>query len=179
MAASSNLKINITAVFTTLIFSGVFLGFTTARAEDRNFLAPPSFISPKDFYPIEEVFYIEGRAEPSAIVTVLLQKAVGSSLPLAVQASASGEWSIAKKIVLESGTYEILVRQQLQDLVSDWSSPQLMQSIVTGIHFFSWNILYTEISLVLLIIFIPIAIVFSYFFWKYRALKLWIKNKNL
>ena len=173
-------KVVLAAIFPALMLLGIFSRTSISFANDqKTVLPPPAFVNPEDFHSVEEVLYLEGRASPNASVTVTVQKPGERSLQLTAQALDSGEWIIAKKIILGSGIYEIRTRQQLGELVSSWSEPQMMKSIVTGIHILGLNILYINIVLALLIILVPLAAVFSYFarhHWKFRV---WVKNGKL
>ncbi|MDO8430257.1 MAG: hypothetical protein Q7S73_02735 [bacterium] len=170
-------KAVLTVIFSALVLLGIFLGTSISFADNQKaVLPPPAFVNPEDFHSVEEVLYLEGRANPNASVTVAVQKPGENSLQLTAQALDSGEWIIAKKIILGSGIYEIRAQQQLGNLVSGWSEPQIMKSIVTGIHILGLNILYINIVLALLIILVPLAAIFSYFVrhhWKFR---IWVKN---
>lgn len=75
-------------------------------------------ISPDYFYPLEEVLYIEGRADPNAIVTLNLQKQGEQPLKFTVKTDAAGEWVVAEKAYLSSGIWEVRARQQVGALIS-------------------------------------------------------------
>lgn len=126
-------------------------------------LAEPNIsISPDQFYPLEEILYIEGRANPNAIVSVYLQKQGDKPLKFTVKADSAGEWVVAEKTYLGSGDWEVRARQQIGIDISGWSNPRIIRSVVTGVNIFGLNVRYVVISVIVLAALLLIAFVLVY-----------------
>ena len=96
-------------------------------------------VNPDIFYPLDEVLYLEGRAQPNAIVTVQIRKESGAEKPVkfTVKADAYGEWVVAEKTYLSSGNWEVRARQQVGIALSGESNPRLIRSVVSGVSIFA------------------------------------------
>ncbi len=91
---------------------------------------PSISISPDYFYTSQEMLYLEGRANPSAIVIVELQKTGDTPVQFSVRADSVGEWVVAEKTNLSIGDWQVKARQQVGADVSDWSNPRVIHSVV-------------------------------------------------
>lgn len=136
-------------------------------------------ISPDVFYPLEEILYIEGRAEPNAVVTVVLQKQGDKPVRFTVKADSGGEWVVAEKTYLSGGNWEVRARQQVGTEVSGWSNPRVIRSVVTGVNIFGLNIRYVAIAVFVLIFLGIIAFLLIYFRRKIQKLQKGLVEKQL
>src|SRR3989338_7925460 len=82
-------------------------------AQDENLLPPEVLISPQDFYPAEEVLYLEGRAKPGALIEVQIEESGQELAVIPALAGNSGDWLVSQKLFLSSGDYNIRARQSL------------------------------------------------------------------
>ena len=137
-------------------------------------------ISPDNFYTLEEILYIEGRSEPNAIVTVTLTKQQGEKpVKFTVKADSMGEWVVAEKTYLSAGNWQVRAKQLVGTQVSGESNPRVIQSIVTGVNLFGWNIRYVAIAAVILVFLAVIAFIFFYFRRKIARLRRGLMAKQL
>jgi len=136
-------------------------------------------VSPDYFYPIEEILYIEGRANPKALVVVVLQKPGDRPVEFSIQADSIGEWVIAKKVYLKSGNWEVRARQQVGEQISDWSNPRVIQSTVTGVHIFGFNVRYVVIAFIVALFLALIVSLFIYSLNKIQKAKLNFFKKQI
>ncbi len=143
-------------------------------------LAEPSIsISPDTFYTLEEILYIEGRADPNSIVLVTLEKQGEKPIKFTVKTDSSGEWVVAEKTYLSSGNWEVRAREQVGINISQWSNPRIIQSIVTGVNFFGLSIRYVVIVGIGAIFLSMIAFLLFYFRRKIQRLKEGLMEKHL
>ncbi len=146
---------------------------------------PPSepyiSISPDYFYPMEEILYLVGRANPNAIVMIQIRKDAGTEKPInfKVKADASGEWVVAEKTYLSAGNWQVRARQQVGVLVSGESNPRVIRSVVTGVNVFGLNIRYVAIAGIILVFILAIFFVFIYFRRKIARLQKGLIEKQL
>ena len=146
---------------------------------------PPSepyiSISPDYYYPMEEILYLEGRANPNAIVMIQIRKDAGTEKPInfKVKADASGEWVVAEKTYLSAGNWQVRARQQVGVLVSGESNPRVIRSVVTGVNVFGLNIRYVAIAGIILVFILAIFFVFIYFRRKIARLQKGLIEKQL
>ena len=156
---------------TVIILSCLLFLFAQAQIIPQPFskepakpVAPTIAITPDYFYPPEEALYIEGRSEPSAIVTVILQKQGENPIKFTIQADALGEWVVAEKTFLKSGNWEVRARSQIGAEVSEWSNPRVIRSIVTGLNFLGVNVRYITLAAVGLLMLVGFILLYIYFF---------------
>ncbi len=136
-------------------------------------------ISPDYFYTLEEILYIEGHAEPSAIVTVTLTKQGEKPLKFTVKADSQGEWVVAEKSYLSAGNWQVRAKQQVGTVFSGESNPRVIRSIVTGVSIFGLNVRYVVIASVFLVFLAVLAFVFFYFRRKIRVMQRGLLEKQL
>lgn len=145
-------------------------------------LAEPMIsISPDYYYPFEEILYLEGRANPNAIVTVQIRKEAGAEQPVkfTVKADSSGEWVIAQKTYLSGGIWQVRARQQLAGAVSGDSNPRVIRSVVTGFNVLGLNVRYAVIGGFALAFLVILTGVFIYFRRKIARLQRGLMDKQL
>ena len=170
-----------------MIVTGISLA-VFARAQTT--LPPPApqtpsepyiSISPDYFYPLEEVLYIEGRANPDAVVTVQIRKDAGTDKPLSfkIKADSSGEWVIAEKAYLSAGNWQVRARQQVGSLVSGESNPRVIRSVVTGVRVWGMNLRYVVIAGFIVVFILIIVFIFWYFRKKIETLKKGLMDRQL
>lgn len=140
---------------------------------------PSISISPDEYYPFEEILYIEGRSVTGAIITVTLQKQGEKPVKFTTKTDSNGEWVVAEKTYLSSGNWEVRARSQVGTQISDWSNPRVIRSIVTGVNIFGLNVKYVVIVVILVIFLIVIALMFVYFMRRIRRLKEGLFAKQL
>jgi hypothetical protein len=176
----------ILSIFCFLSVISLFFGYEIfAQSEipvvisDREILEPYISISPDTFYPLEEILYIEGRGEPSSLVTVNILKQGEQPVRFTVKSDSLGEWVVNEKVFLSAGNWEVRARQQVESLVSSWSNPRNIRSVVTGISFLGINIRYVVIAVVALIFLFVIVFISLYFRRKIARLKHGLIEKRL
>jgi hypothetical protein len=151
----------------------------TAPVLPQGLSEPYIAISPDYFYPLEEVLYIEGRANPNAYITVVLRSQGERPVRFTVRADSSGEWVVAEKTYLSAGNWEVRAKQQVGAVVSSESNPRVIRSIVTGINLFGMNIRYVVIAGVVFAFTAVLVVVFVYFRRKISMLKRGLLEKRL
>jgi len=111
--------------------------------------APVISVAPSQFYPLDEILYMEGKAAPKAKIAVNFEKPDSKSVTVIVDANSNGEWFLGEKIELSSGEWTARARI-LSDPASDWSNPRIIRSIVSGFIFGSVKIKYLPIAIMLI-----------------------------
>ncbi|HEY4475457.1 MAG TPA: hypothetical protein VJB92_01915 [Candidatus Paceibacterota bacterium] len=137
--------------------------------------------SPDYFYPFDEVLYIEGRAEPGAIVSVELRKESGTEKPVKFteKTDVFGEWVVAEKVYLSPGNWQVRARQQLGTRLSGESNPRVIRSIATGITVLGMHVRYIIIAAFGLVFLGILLSIFFYFRRKVRLLERGLMEKQL
>lgn len=171
-------KIFLAVALCAMFFGAPALAQVTGN-QPRELSEPYISISPDYFYTLEEILYIEGRAEPSAIVIVVLKKETEKPVKFTVRADSTGEWVIAEKTYLSSGNWEVRAQQQFGTQVSGSSNPRVIKSIVTGISLFGLQIRYVVIASIILVILAVIAGIFIYFRKKISKLQRGLMERQL
>jgi len=171
-------------IFSIFIYSLSFAetGDSTQNSNivhDKPLFQPYISISPDIFYPLEEILYLEGRAEPNSLVMINILKQGEQPVRFTVSADSFGEWVVNEKVFLSSGNWEVRARQQVGQEVSSWSNPRNIRSIVTGVNVFGINIRYVVIASVVLIFLFAIFSISIYFRKKIAKLKHGLMEKHL
>jgi len=144
--------------------------------------SPTIVISPDVYYPLDEILYLEGRAEPNFVVQIRFQKQGAKPLTFTAKVDPRGEWVLAEKVRLEAGDWEVRARTvdpKNQDNVSEWSNPRIFKVIVSGITIGGINIKFAALSLVIIILLIFGAVLFLYFNYRVRRLKAVLISKEI
>ncbi len=169
-----------------LVFVGcAALGFMVSPASAQVLppVAPPVepyiSISPDEFLTLEDILYVVGRSDPSAIVTVTLTKQGDKPIKFTVKADSSGEWTVTEKTYLSAGYWQIRAKQQVGALVSGESNPRVIRSVVNGVSIFGWNVRYVVIAGVVSAFLAVFVFLFVYFRRKIRALQKGLLEKQL
>jgi len=137
-----------------ILFLAMGLVVIVLKTKAAELTTPVISISPDTFYPLDELLYIEGRALPDAAVTVNLQKSGERPVKFTVKSDSTGEWSLAEKVFLPSGDWEVRARMVLETGdFSDWSNPRIVRAVVTGFTIFGFTIKYLTIALALFLLF--------------------------
>jgi len=123
--------------------------------------APVISVAPSQFYPLDEILYMEGRATPKAKVAVNFEKPDASPVTVIVESNSNGEWFLGQKIELSSGEWTARARV-LGDPASDWSNPRIIQSVITGLVLGSVKIRYLPIAAALILSLSASAILLAY-----------------
>lgn len=137
-------------------------------------LAPPVIsVYPSEFYPMEEVFYLEGRALPDALIEIELSTSGLPSKTFEVSAGGAGEWFLSKKVNLSGGVYDLRARQKTKDgdQISDWSRSYSVKAIATGINLLGANVFYTALGVTVSVIAVPLILLLVYFWWRISKIK--------
>ena len=137
----------------------------------RPLLEPMIAISPDNFYPFDEVLYLEGRSQGGAFVDVLIERQGEKPLRFTVKADSSGEWVGAEKAYLSAGIWEVRARQTVGDEVSGWSNPRIIRSVVTGVTFLGLKVRYVVIASILAVFILVIASILFYFLRRIRRMR--------
>ncbi len=168
-------------LFLVLLLSARDVPFVLA--EDREIPQPSVTVVPDYYYPFEEFLHLEGRAEPRAIVSVELERQAEKPVKFTVSADSAGEWVVwpTSRVYLSAGSWVVRARQQVGTSTgfSDWSNPQVIQSVITGFTIFGINVRYALIGVILFVFVLILAFVFFYFARKIRRLKRQVFEKRL
>jgi hypothetical protein len=146
------------------------LAFVSVAAAQE--LAVPTIaISPDIYYPFEEILYLEGNASPAATVEIRLQKAGERPYTYRVKAQPNGEWALAEKIPLPSGTWEARARLVVGDTNSDWSNPRIFKVVISGMTIAGVNFRFATITLLIVLLLLVGGGVIFFFSIRIRKLR--------
>lgn len=95
--------------------------------------SPTISVVPDIYYPLDDVLYLEGRAEPNVAVQIQFQKSGAKPITVVTRSDQNGEWVFAGKIPLGAGDWEVRARIIKNERVSAWSNPRIIRAIVSGI----------------------------------------------
>ncbi len=143
---------------------------------------PTIAINPDIYYPLDEVLYLEGNADPGFVVQVRFQKQGARPTTFTVKTDSRGDWVLAEKIPLEAGDWEVRARTvdtKIKDNFSEWSNPRVFKVIVNGITLGGVNIKFAGLSLVIVILLIGGVVLILYFKHRVRRLKEVILSKEI
>jgi len=175
----------VSSVVTVLFLSVAFAQNTTVVPISESVVEPYISVSPDYFYPLEEILYVEGRANSNAIVTVTFQKQ-GSiqkqgdrPVNFTVKADSFGEWVVAEKTFLSAGDWQVRARQKVGPIISGDSNPRVVRSVVNGVNLFGIQVRYAIITIVVVIFLAVIGFIFFYFRRKVRRLQRGLLHKQL
>lgn len=142
--------------------------------------SPTIAVSPDVYYPLDEVLYLEGRADPSVTVEIQLTKSGAKPRKFSVRADPRGEWVLAEKVPLEAGDWEARARAiGAKDTVSDWSNPRVFKTIVSGITIGGVNIKFAFLVLVIVVLLLLGGVAFLYFYTRVRSLQAVLRDKEI
>lgn len=153
-------KIKFIFIFPVLI---MLLGFVFAADK---LAAPTIVINPDVYYPMDEILYLEGRAQPNVNVQIQFQKQGAKPLKLMTKSDSNGEWVLAEKVPLEAGDWQVEARavdSNNADRVSEWSNPRVFKVIVSGITIGGVNIKFAFLTLIIVILLV-LGIAFMLYF---------------
>lgn len=123
--------------------------------------APTINVAPAVYYPLDETLYIEGGALPNSMVELRFEKPDTQPVRLTAASNSNGEWFISEKLELASG--EWMVRARIaDDPPSDWSTPRIIRSVVSGFVVGSVRIKYAPVIIVLAVLLAASAALFGY-----------------
>src|SRR3989344_5699711 len=95
---------------------------------------PTISVTPRTYYPLDEVLYLEGRGPAGMMIELLFEKISSGSQPilLSTQTSANGEWYFSQSLDLSSGEWSVRARAKDGNNNSSWSNPRIIRSVVAG-----------------------------------------------
>jgi len=159
-----------------------FVGSGSALAQISELVEPLIVISPDTYYPLEEILYIEGHAESGSTVRVIFSKDGEVPVRFVVKADSAGQWFLQEKVHLVSGIWEVRVRAEIDnpgDIVSEWSNPRLIRSVITAMSFGGIQIKYITITLIVFSILAIVCGTFIYFVIRVRRIKKVLLRKQV
>lgn len=178
-------KKNPAAFLLVLLCSAFIAGAIPVLAQDnadlRDAYAPPRIlVAPRDYYPLDEVLYLEGAGVPDAIIELLFEKAAGDAPAVRseVASNRNGEWFFSERIDLKNGDWSMRARVK-GNPDSDWSLPRLMRSVVTGFRIGSLTIRYALVALVAGCLLLLAMGLFLYSFFRVRLLERSVKTREM
>jgi hypothetical protein len=135
--------------------------------------APAVNVSPDIYYPLDEILFIEGRAQPFTTVQIRFEMSGAKPINLYVKSDSNGEWVMAEKVPLDAGNWEVRARAVSGDgATSVWSNPRIFKAIVTGFTIGGFTVKYAPvIAIIVLTFFISFALLM------YSAFKVRIAQK--
>lgn len=143
---------------------------------------PTIVINPDVYYPLDEVLYLEGRAEPNALLEIRFQKQGAKPLTFRIKSDARGEWVLAEKIRLEAGDWEVRAREsnpENPENVSEWSNPRIFKVVISGITIGGINIKFAALSLIIVVLLLVGVAVVLYFTHRVSRLKRALLEKEI
>jgi len=162
-----------------LILFSVFAVLPVFAQELRE---PTIVINPDVYYPLDEVLYLEGRAESNYAVELRFQKQGAKPLTYKTKTDSRGEWVFAEKMRLEAGEWEVRARTVdplSPDNVSEWSNPRVFGVVISGITIGGINIKFAVLFLIIVILLICGVVLFLYFNYRVRRLKTILISKEI
>lgn len=123
--------------------------------------APTISVVPSQYYPLDEVLYIEGRSVPRAKIAVNFERLDASPVTVVVNSNSNGEWFLGQKVELSSGEWAVRAKV-LGDPASDWSNPRIINSVVSGFIFGFIKIRYVPVAIALTLLLLVSAALFIY-----------------
>jgi hypothetical protein len=179
-------KLSVLFIFSAVIFLGgkgiVFAQTSTIQTQVKELPQPTIAINPDIYYPLDEVLYIEGGAEPNFMVQIRFEKQGAKPTTFTAKSDSRGEWVLAEKIPLAAGDWEVrarIVDKQNKDNFSDWSNPRVFKVILNGITIGGVNIKFAVLSLIIIILLIGGVALILYFKHRVQRLKEVILDKEI
>ena len=102
---------------------------------------------------------------PKLSSAVNFEKLGSKSVTIIVESNSNGEWFLAQKVELSSGEWTARARI-LGDPASDWSSPRIIRSTVSGFIFGSIKIKYFPIAIALILLLLSSTALLAYLLWQ-------------
>lgn len=121
-----------------------------------------------EFYPLEELFYVEGSSLPSVAIEVRIGQAGAQTFTFETKADSSGSWAIAERAPLGGGDWEVRARAISSGIISDWSTPRVFTSVITGVRVAGSTFKYATLALVLAVFVALLICMFAYFTLSYE-----------
>jgi len=173
------LKRTVVAISSAILLISVFGALSAQAAE----LASPTIvITPDVYYPLDEVLYLEGQAEPNYVVELRFQMQGAKPLTYRTKSDSRGEWVLVEKINLKAGDWEVKTRTidyKNNENISEWSNPRVFKVIVNGITIGGISIKFATLSLIIFILLILCAVAVSYFSYRVSRLKVALLDKEI
>jgi F0F1-type ATP synthase assembly protein I len=130
---------------------------------------PQLNVCPKIFRSGDETLFISGTALPNITVTIFFEKNKELIKKWEVTSDKEGDWSLAKEDLFRSGIYEIYAKaKDSRGAESQNSEPCSVKVILGGIAIGPLIISYKNLTPIILIIFIILAIFIAYLLWRIR-----------
>lgn len=153
-----------------LIMFGVFIA-TDSVVAITELRAPSINVAPNVYYPLDEVLYIEGVAEPKIGVELFFERSGSQPTRLTIKANSNGEWFFGDHLELASGEWMVRARAVDETRVSDWSNPRIIRSHVSGFVIGALKVKYLPIVLTLLGLFVAAFTLLGYAFFRIRTIR--------
>lgn len=157
-------------IFAILILVG---GGNTALAKENiaAIAAPVINIAPLSYYPLEEMLYLEGRAEPARAMEILFNKSDSQPVRISVKSNSNGEWFFGERLELDGGDWTVRARIASGSQISDWSNPRIVRSIISGFTVGAIKIKYLPVAIALALLFAVGFALLIYAFIRARKIK--------
>lgn len=153
------------------LFSMILFAVSSHVALAAAIAAPTINIAPTSYYSLDEILYIEGRAVPNKNVELLFEKPSSQPVRMTVKANSNGEWYFGERLELVGGEWMARARIVDGDIISDWSNPRIVRSIISGFNIGSLQIKYLPIFIVLVLLFAAGFALLLYSFIRARNIK--------
>lgn len=134
-------------------------------------VVPTINVAPQQYFPLDEVLYIEGKGPVSSKIELFFEKVSGGSQPvrLIVDANSNGEWFLAQKVELSSGEWSVRARAAVGTNVSDWSNPRIIRSLLSGVVIGGVTFKYAPIAISLFLAVFAAGALLIYAFFRARG----------
>lgn len=127
--------------------------------------SPTISVVPDVYYPVEEILYLEGSAEPHANIQIQFQKTGARPVTMTAQSDGNGEWVLAERVPLEAGAWEVRGRTVASSgETSPWSNPRVIKAVATGLVLGGVSVTYTFLILIFLAAIGAAALMVWYFY---------------
>ena len=144
----SNGTIYSIAIIVFLAF-GIHTGIAAASVS-----VPTINVAPLVHYSLDEMLYIEGRADAGVEVELFFEKSGSQPVRVSVDTNSNGEWFFGERLELTSGEWTVRARAVDNPDISDWSNPRIIRSVVSGFTIGSVKVKYVPVILTLLSLFV-------------------------
>jgi hypothetical protein len=104
-------------------------------------------VAPEIYYPLEDVLYLDGRADPNSRLELLLTQPEAKPVLLEIVVNEKGEWNFRKNLKLADGFW--LAKVRLANGESNWSEPKAIQSVMNGYYLGSIGLQYVSVAILL------------------------------
>lgn len=159
------------SIFLCLFVLGSLFPLGVLHARDVS--APIITVSPDAYDPIRDILYIEGSARATSTIQIQFLRQGTRPVTATAKSDARGEWSLAQKVVLEEGEWEVRARivEETSQLASEWSNSRVLRVHRSGVTIGGANITFSFLILIVVTLLFVGGIVLVILFMRLRRMK--------